>query len=459
MPIPIARLLLPLALLCQLGVTAAVMWHAQPPFVATDSDRWLLVSALPWLAAVAALARARLSRRTGAAVVLAAAALLQGLAVSSDARTSDDVIRYVWDGKVQLAGVDPYRYVPDDPALVRLHEPDLFRAAGEEGCVVPTGCARTNRPGVHTIYPPVAQAAFALVRAVTFGAAGPFSWHGGRFGFQLAGALGSLAVAVLLLRHRRGVVPPWQAALWAWCPIVVSEFGNNGHLDWLGVLLVVLGFGAHAAGRHGLTGLLVGAAVATKLYPGLVLPALLRPRPLRVVAMALAVLVVGYLPHVLAVGAGGVLGYLPGYLDEEGYSSGSRLLLLGAVVPQPWDTYVGGLVLAALALVCWRTTDPARPELGALWLTGAAFLVATPSYGWYAALLVVLIALTGRWFWLPVAFAPSLSYLLFEQLGRPEAHRSAAVAFALAWLVWLSFRRARPDTSRARSRRPEPVGR
>ena len=72
--------------------------------------------------------------------------------------------------------------------------------------------------------------------------------------------------------------PVWPVALWAWCPVVVSEFGNNAHLDWLAVLL--RSSPCAGAGGDGIgAGVLLGAAIATKIYPALVLPALMRRRP------------------------------------------------------------------------------------------------------------------------------------------------------------------------------------
>ena len=88
--------------------------------------------------------------------------------------TSDDIYRYVWDGRVQLAGIDPYRFVPLDPALTFLRDAQLFP---------PGGPPAINRPGVHTIYPPGAQALFtavAFARAAVARSRG--TPGGGRFG-------------------------------------------------------------------------------------------------------------------------------------------------------------------------------------------------------------------------------------------------------------------------------------
>lgn len=398
---------------------------------------------VPFAIAVASLVRWRPGRRTAAGVILAMTVVFQVIGLTQRPQTSNDDLRYVWDAKVQLAGVDPYEFTPNDPALERLHDDSLFT---DVDCAVPTGCALLNRPDVHTIYPPVAQAAFVAIKV----ALGHPDLRGGRFAFQLAAALGVVAVTALLLsRSRRTGDPVWWVALWGWCPIVVSEYANNAHLDWLAVLLSVTAIGAYVALRPAWAGILLGAAIATKMYPALLVPALLRRHPVTVLGAAGAVFALGYVPHVLAVG-GQVIGYLPGYLDEEGYDTGSRFLLIGRLIPHPGDTVVAAVVLAGLAWLCWRRSTPERPEVAAVWMVGSAFLVVTPNYGWYAGLLVALVAMTGRWHWLPVALAPSCTYL-FADTGEVASaiYALAAVATGLTW--WLQSPRVKgPATSLVR---------
>lgn len=402
------------------------------PLTIPRSALWLLPTALWYLLGLLLLSRAELRPRTVILLVLGVSAALQALALTRLPRTSNDVLRYIWDGKVQLAGIDPYRYAPTAPQLIPLHEPLLF---SNVGCPVPTGCALLNRPEVHTIYPPVAQAAFDLVRLVTLGG------HGGERGFQLAASIGVLVITALLLRRR--AMPLWAAAAWGWCPIVVSEFGNNAHIDWLAILLSLLAIGAFTAARPAWAGAWLGAAIATKLYPALLLPSLLKRHPMRVLGVASLVVVVGYLPHVLAVG-GAVIGYLPGYLNEEGYSTGERLLLLGRVLPHPLDSVVGFLLLAAVAGWCYRRSDPRRPEMTAVVMCGLTFVIVTPSYGWYGGFLLALVAMTGSWQWLPIAFAPSATYLygpLFHDRYDSDT-LTWLIAVALAVGIWSIRRRS-----------------
>ncbi|WP_170226379.1 glycosyltransferase family 87 protein [Rudaeicoccus suwonensis] len=402
---PIARLALVIAVMIQVAATVVLFDGARWGSHLHPVTRLFPLTVIPFVIAVAALSRSGLTARLQERAIVVVTVVLQVIAMTRPPLTSNDDLRYIWDGKVQLAGISPYRYVPNSPALVRLHTSALFT---HHDCGLPTGCALLNRPNVHTVYPPVAQAAFDTVRILSFGGHGAY---GGQQAFQVAAGIGVLLATVLMLRRaRRTSSPIWWVALWAWCPVVVSEFGNNAHIDWVAVLFTLGAIAAYVAARPIWSGAFLGAAIATKLYPVMVLPALLRRHPLKLVSAAIGVVVLGYIPQVAAVGAG-VIGYLPGYLSEEGYDSGSRLKLLGAVLPHPYDTYAGVLILAVLAIVCWSRTDPKRPEFGAVWLAGATFLVMSPDYGWYATLLLALIAITGRWQWLPVVLAPTCTYL------------------------------------------------
>lgn len=383
---------------------------------------WYSASVVLGAAALLLLRRCELSPRATAWLVIGFGAALQGAAIARGPLTSSDVFRYIWDGKVQLRGVDPYRFAPSAPQLAHLRDSFLF--GGPCRNPFPGGCTAINRPTVHTIYPPVAEAGFVLLRLLSFG---------GTLSYQLYAALGTVAVAGLLasMLHRAGR-PLWPVALWAWCPLIVTEYGNNAHIDWLAVLLSLLAIRAATAGRDGRAGAWIGAATAVKLYPALLGVSLMRRRPWVVVPVAVGVVVLGYIPHVIAVGSA-VIGYLPGYLDEEGYSSGSRLKLIGAVLPHPADTVVGALVLVAVAVWTWWRTDPQNPARTGVVLVGAAFLVATPTYGWYAGLLLALAVVADRYEWVLVALVPTWASFVYGRLVTSDV--PATLMFLVAGLA------------------------
>lgn len=420
---------LALTLLFEAGLFAVLFRHSELGAQTDHAQRLMILGTPAWVLALVLVSKMSPSRRAGALLVLGVSAVFYLIAMTHGPTTSDDDYRYMWDAKVQLSGTDPYRYPPAAPELADLREPSVFGTPDHCLHKFPGGCTSINRPTVRTIYPPVAEAAFTAVRLVSFGG------HGNHLPLQIAAALGCLLVGGLLLRARR---PLWQVAVWAWCPVTVVEFANNAHIDWLACVLIAFAF--VTARRTPAIGALVGAAIAVKLYPALVLPALMR-RNWFVAVVATAVVALVYVPHVLAVGAD-VIGYLPGYLKENQYGSGERLLLLGAVLPSPVDTIVGALLLVGISLWAWLRSSRDDPAGAAVVVVGVAFCVVTPSYGWYAGLLIVLVALTGAIEWLPIVFASSFAYLDHTD------HHSQIYVGALAATVLIAAFRHRDNLRR-----------
>ena len=416
------------ALCVLVGCVGAAM---HPPDGSHFAARAPILLGIAWLAF--AVAVWQLPRRRVVPLVLGGAVALQLAAGFAPPRSSDDMYRYVWDGRVQAAGIDPYRYPPAAPELAGQRDPGFLWSPDGRWCTPEAGCTHINRPTVPTIYPPVAEAYFTVVHWL--------SPPGGRTGpMQFAAALFALATTMLLL-FARGC-DPRAAALWGWCPTIAVEAANNAHVDVLAAFLTALAVLLIARGRSWAGGAVLGLAIATKVTPVLVAPALARRRPVAVGVAALLAVILVYLQHVAVVGPK-VLGYLPGYLREEGYAGGRRFALLTLIVPGAWAAPLAVLVLAGVALWVLRTADPDRPS--AVWeagviMVGAALLVSAPGYPWYATLLVVLVAASGRAEWLGVAAAGylvayaadiGLDPLLAQRLGYGAA--LAAVVAVSAW--------------------------
>ena len=400
-------------------------------------------------------------RRWAVALIIIGGIAVQVVAVSGPPQSSDDLYRYIWDGRVQAHGYDPYAYVPSAPQLAHIRTPFLFNHQAPH-CVGPgvpepghpfltlaPGCTRINRPAVPTIYPPVAEFYFLALHYVTPVYAGSTPVQAG------AGACAVLVTLLLLLGLRYLRRDLRWAALWAWCPTVALEAGNNAHVDVVAVLLTLaalLVLARRGASRRGALfgGALLGLAIATKVTPVLVGPAVLKRRWASVVAASAGAVIVVYLPHVLAVGSK-VIGYLPGYLKEEGFDNGSRFALISLFATGKLAVVIAVLLLAVTGLAVIRFSDPDRPWRAAVVMTGMALIVTTPKYQWYAILLVMLVVLDSRPEWLALAAA---SYLGAEPwLGRwrmvPHAeaigYGVAALFIALvSFLRWLIARYPEP---------------
>ncbi|MCT9090080.1 DUF2029 domain-containing protein [Streptomyces sp. ASQP_92] len=416
--------------------------------------------AAAWLLfALAAWSVSKVPGRHRAALIVAGSIAIASTGLLAPPRTSTDAYRYAWDGRVQAAGISPYDHAPADREVAPLRDTWLFptnpaQCAGPERARVDGGCTRLNRPAVHTIYPPVAEAYYLLVDEIAPGGARlkPLQIGGALF------AVGTTLVLVRILRRRGPDGTPGQvtgAAFWAWCPAVPLEAVNNAHIDVLAVLLTVAGLGALTGGggpaigrvRAAAGGMLIGAGVAVKMLPAMVLPAVLRRRPVIVLLSTAGMVALSYLPYVL-VSHSSVFGYLGGYTEEEGYDDPSgqgRFALLRMVLPDAWALPVALAALLGVTVYVLRRGQAERPWSGALLLFGWAFLLLTPGYSWYALLVVALVALDGRWEWLTVAVAGACVYVAAKALGDfPMARTAYAVAACAALAGWAVRRRWRP---------------
>jgi hypothetical protein len=432
--------------LASVGLSAAVAWGH--PILAA---RWELLWQLGlWTAAgaVATVGALRLPPRPALMLVLLIGVAVRVAALAGPPTTSDDLYRYAWDGRVQAAGIDPYRYPPSAPQLAGLRESWLWPdPAGCAALIRPPGCTRINRPDVRTIYPPVAEAWFRAVYRVTGIASRYKSW-------QVAGLVADLMTLGLLVAglRRWGRDPRW-VALYALSPAPVLEFVTNGHVDGLALMFTVAaialavpalpkaGDGKAAAGRDLAVGLLIGAAALVKLYPAILLVALLglpRIRPwlsaVRSPAAAALLTLVTYLPHVLRAGVH-VLGYLPGYLREEHYDQGGRFLLAGAVGLHgvAADGLAALAVAGAVGWVAWRRPDP---TMAASALIAVLVLTTTPVQPWYAVSLLAWAAFTG-WPWWAAVVAAGYPYFFAIILDNQHATGIGQASYGAALVLLL----------------------
>lgn len=377
-------------------------------------------------------------------VIITAVVQLIGLLVFP--LTSDDVYRYVWDGRVQLAGISPYRFPPMDEALAFLRDPMLFP---------PGDKIMINRPGVPTIYPPGAQLWFTMIASVV-------PWSLGTLGVRI-GAGVAVVVTTALLARFLGDRRRW-ALVYGASPLVLLEGANGGHLDAL-CALAVFGLGwAAVRRRHWLAGLFLGVAASLKLVPLLLIPAFLASRRWRTSLTGVGVAAAGYVPHVLVVGTL-VVGFLPGYVAEEGYDGARRFALL-IWLPEAVRLPVAlalGVALAVLAL--WRSRSEPILET-CCWLYGGCILLATPVYPWYALPFIVLVIMAGRLEWLALWAAMYVAFVFDDLI----VVQGAAYGAALITVLVVGWRRRRrrvpsldaeptavPVPAADRSRSGEPV--
>jgi alpha-1,6-mannosyltransferase len=329
---------------------------------------------------------ARLAVRRGAcflALLIVGATLLRLVFVLQTPTLSGDVYRYIWDGRVINAGFNPYLYVPADPALTALRDPDQFLLIDKRDYAV-------------TIYPPMAEAIFAVVTLVSARV-----WAM-KLAMVLFEACAVLAMARLL--RRLGRPAGWLVA-YLLHPAPIWEIAGNGHVD---AAMMAFMFGAFAWGEsnrpyRAATAMTLGALAKPTGVLGL--PALWRPFQVALPLFVLALAALLYLPFAAA--GTGVVGFLPRYVEEEGLSSGEGVYWLallgraGLLRPAMAAVFEGLAGVAMVALAWWTrrhgATDVASQLRGTTLLLVLFFVAITPTFPWYFLAALPMAPLIGSW--------------------------------------------------------------
>ncbi len=342
---------------------------------------------------------------------------------------SSDVYRYLWDGRVQLAGVSPYRYAPAAPELAHLRDEVIH--------------PRINRPDRRTVYPPGAEMLYAAVTAIA-----PRSLLGWRLlllGCELA--TGGLLLRVLARLGR----PPTAVILYAWAPLVVWEGAQAAHTDLAVLPAVLLALLWRQQGRMAAAGAAVGVATLIKLYPAVLLVAWWRRGDRRLPAAALLVLAAGYVPYALPVGPR-VLGFLPEYFSSgEDFNVGLRWLLTGgfALYGDPLIAEAArglsmlllfGLLAGVLLAIRRRLHESAHGVFAAGLAAVGAYLLLVPTalHAWYVVWIVPFLAVRPSPGWLWFSGAVTLSYLDYAWRPALFPYWAWALEFLPLWglLLW-----------------------
>ena len=302
---------------------------------------------------------------------------------------SQDIARYVWEGRVIVHGGNPYRQSPADTALAPLRDRVIW--------------PRVNHPELSTIYPPLAEAGFALVARMAPGVPPMKLWI-------VLHDLALVAVLMLWSAQRGGSVVP--AIAYAWNPLVLIEYAGNGHNDptamvWLALALWL------ADSRPTLSALALAAGALVKLAPLVALPFLVARWSTRARLACCIVLIPGlaWFWSETRSTYSGLVAYWGTWRNNElifhyleqwtGHFQAARALGLAACA---------ALVLYALA----RRFDPAR---GTRAVMRAAALTSPVLHPWYLGWTLMFEPLAPSAPWLLLSLTVILNYGWFTAPG------------------------------------------
>lgn len=344
---------------------------------------------------------------------------------------SDDVNRYLWEGRLQHLGGNPYQVAPADAAA-------RYAEAGRDPFL-----SRVNHPELSTIYPPVAELVFFLFTGVAYDLR---AWKA----FVLVSDLLLIALLLRLLALRRE--PLSGIVRYAWHPLPWISFAGEGHVDSFMLMIAMIGWVLLARGRRWGAAIAFTISLATKVTSAIYLPLISRRIGARVVlVLALGLLILSWpyreagwrLVHVL-----GRFGW------RMGHNGSAHALLSWVTDPQTARVLVL-LLLAAVLIWVWRRDDP--PIKGALNLTGALLLLSPTVHPWYATWVIPFLVFHPVRPWVLLSATVGIAYAAYGVRSvTGEFHIDAAMRVAewvpvYALLAWewvrsrsLSLTRAEP---------------
>jgi Glycosyltransferase family 87 len=307
--------------------------------------------------------------------------------------SDDDVHRYLWDGRVQRLGYNPYTVVPSDPALGALHIPET-RAL--------------NNPDVPSPYPAGAQLFFRAITAI----------HESVFALKVAFVVCDSAIVLVLLDilRRSGQGAHWVLA-YAWNPLLATDVAGSGHIDIVGALLLLVSIAALQRRWRAAAAVAFGLAVAVKFLPIVLLP--LYWRRVRTRDAVLAAIVVGLLYAPFFNHGRIPIGSLGTYVQRFRFNDPVFATLEGVAAPQ----LVAGLaVLVGFLTAIWMRRKSAEGSSDAFaWPMAASLLCAPVVYPWYLLWLLPFLrsASTVPIIIWTVSIIPTYDVWHLRALGRP----------------------------------------
>lgn len=227
---------LPLPLLDRIPAGGTMLWH--------------LLLGIAGMAVTLLLPRGPAGPRRFAVILLVSLACRLALLPQPP---SDDLYRYLWEGRLVREGTNPYALAPSAPSLAGLAATDPFHAG-------------INHPHMTAIYPPLTLLLFAVVGAIRYD---PLALKL----LMMAADMGAILLLLRLLEHRR--MPLRYALLHGINPVVLHAFAGQGHLDALMISALLTALWAWDRRRWSLMFLAWAVAVQTKYVAIVCLPFLL----------------------------------------------------------------------------------------------------------------------------------------------------------------------------------------
>ncbi|MDY6971360.1 MAG: glycosyltransferase [Thermodesulfobacteriota bacterium] len=397
-------------------------FHPGQPILTIPAGQFILLFSLTWLGCLILLLLhpRRLSAASSCTVILALAVIFR-LALFSH-EPSDDINRYLWEGRLINEGISPYHYAPNDPALAYLTENDPFHS-------------RINHPDKSAAYPPFALGVFALIGGVRYS---PLPMKGVIILFDL----GTLWLLIMLLKYR-GMSPLWSV-LYAFNPVILYGFAGQAHFDSLQNFFLLGALYLYDKRKWGWMFLLAGLAVQSKYVAIITLPFFIRSDNWRYAWIVIATTLVFYLPFFIT-DSSHLFSSIIIFAERYAFNGSVHGLLraaLGGIAPA---TFISTMLLVAALIFGYRYFHPQwnpyfkhDPISGCFFSLGALLVLTPTIHFWYLSWIIPFLAVRPTMSWIILCLSISFYFVANGIAHHTGEWRLPVWAQVIEWLpFWL----------------------
>jgi len=344
-----------------------------------------LAMGVTWLVASYYVASSPSSSRAHLRLVVLVAVVLRVPFLLTEPLLSDDIFRYVWDGRVSHAGINPYLYAPEEQELAFLREGHEHNFDG------------INNKDIPTIYPPFMQMAFFAATALSTSV----SW------MKLFFVLCDLALVFVLMQLLGALgLNPVRALIYAWSPLVVVEVAGSGHNDALAVLGLMAALSAIVHNRQSLSSFLLTLSGMGKIVGFMLTPLWLRslsPRALLVMPLVSVLLALPY----ASAGSLAFRGLTQYGLRWRGNDGLFHILYYLTGSLDTAKIVIGAFLVTMVLVLVLLKANPLRSSYLTL---GAILLLTTTAHPWYLLWIAPFLAIYVSPAWLYLTLSVGLAY-------------------------------------------------
>lgn len=328
--------------------------------------------------------------------IIVFAICFRGILWLSPPTLSDDIYRYVWEGKLTVSGINPFAAPPEDPALAQLRDQVIYPGI--------------NRRDLAAVYPPLSQLIFAASAwlSPTLGAM--------KLTFIIFDVL---TIGILLLTLRELNINDTRIAIYALNPLIIMEFAGSGHSDSAGIFFMLCALYFFLKKRTYSPAACLALSVLNKFLPLVFLPFLLGRKKVAAILLFVAAIALFYAPFL---SAGRKLFQSLIIYAEHWFFNASlydAFLWVGndKMTARRMSAAVFLLVMGGLYMWYSRRDSASRgPALYSVAYAGwGAFLLLTPVlHPWYVCWIVPFLVILPNRAWIFFTGAVFLSYLVLR---------------------------------------------